>query len=93
MAQTIIIEQGDELLQDVELTTPDTQVNFNCPDKYPVNNIVGGAYDQKTFTDASGTEFTSPTPARAPAGDDEGETGETETGETETGETETGESV
>ena len=70
MAQTIIIEQGDELLQDVTLTTPDTQVNFNCPDKYPVNNIIGNAYDQKTFTDASGTEFTSPTPARTPASDE-----------------------
>ena len=77
MAQTIIIEQGDELLQDVELTTPDTQVNFKCPDKYPVNVILNNSYNEKTFVDASGEEFVSPKPAREPAGMEE--TTETET--------------
>ena len=85
MAQTIVIQKGDELLQDVELKTPDTKVNLCSDEKYPTNFIFKGGTNQKTFVDPDDTEFVSPHPARQPASD-EGETGETETGETESGE-------
>ena len=90
MAQQVVIKKGDEMLEDVTLTKPDTKVNLHSNVKYPTDDLcrrgTGGAV-QTSFVEDEET-FYSPNPARQPAdpdAEDEGETGETETGETESG--------
>lgn len=66
MAQTIIIEKGDENLQDVVLTKPDTKVNYRSTVKYPIADCskIGGPVLEH-HEDADGTAFTNPTSPRS----------------------------
>lgn len=67
MAQTIIIEKGDENLKDVELTKPDTKVNYRSTVKYPTADCskIGGPVVE-ALVDADGVDFTNPTSPRSP---------------------------
>lgn len=78
MAKTIVIQKGDEMLQDVEVKKPDTKVNYKADIKYPVDDLcrrgTGGAVS-KVFSielDEENVEqtFTTPHEARQPADPD-----------------------
>ena len=77
MAHNIVIEKGDEMLQDVTLTKPETKVNFKSYVKYPTADCskIGGpvmsTWVEPLDGDAEGAEFTNPTPARTPAGSED----------------------
>lgn len=69
MSQSIVIKKGDELLQDVEVRTPNTNINKNIPVKYP-NVQLGSGLLQQQYQDGD-EGFVTPTPARKTS-DDEG---------------------
>lgn len=77
MAHNIVIEKGDEMLQDVTLTKPDTKVNFKSDVKYPTADCskIGGPvmrmWTEALGDDPDGALFSNPTPARFPAGSDD----------------------
>lgn len=72
MAQKVVIKKGDEMLEDVTLTKPDTKVNFQSDVKYPTDDLcrrgTGGAV-KTSFVEDEET-FYSPNPARQPADPD-----------------------
>ena len=63
MAQSIVIKKGDELLEDVEVRTPDTNVNNSVVVEYPNIQLGSGTLTQQ-YTDESGEDFATPNPAR-----------------------------
>lgn len=73
MAQQVVIKKGDEMLEDVTLTKPDTKVNLQSNVKYPTDDLcrrgTGGAV-LTTFVDEDEQSFSSPHPARQPADPD-----------------------
>ena len=76
MAHNIVIEKGDEMLENVTLLKPDTKVNLKSNVKYPTVDCskIGGpvAYEwMEPLGESEVADFISITPARTPAGSDD----------------------